>query len=101
MPHTSHQVIEDRIKNFENQITVGGEYCHWKNLSTKYMVDGLGTLEWDDTMLVVMYHPVNADYNITWIRRVEGEDGWLTPVDERPGEDKRRFIPVDELENKS
>lgn len=36
----------------------------------------------------------DIETKVIWVRKLEGDDGWLTPVG-REGKDKRRFIKIE------
>ena len=91
MAHTSYSELAERVQEAQKKIKVGGIYYHWKHPETHYKVLGIGFTEWNEE-LVVVYQ--NVDNQAIWVRRFEGEDGWTTPVEERPGEDKSRFTLV-------
>ncbi len=90
MAHTSHAEIQKKLEIAKSKVTVGGRYYHWKDTSALYEILSVAIAEWDEEV-VVIYKSVSDD--ITWVRKLEGEDGWLTPVNNGP-EDKKRFIPV-------
>lgn len=90
MSHTSYNKLQEKIKEASKKVKVGGMYHHWKDPNTHYKVIEIGFTEWDEN-IVVIYQDVNS--NITWIRRLKGEDGWLEPVNTESS-DKRRFVEV-------
>ena len=75
----------------KNKVKTGELYHHWKDPDTLYKVIDVGFTEWNEKLVVVYQNTKN---NITWVRRLDGKDGWLTPVD-RMGDDKNRFVLVE------
>jgi hypothetical protein len=66
-----------------------GKYVHWRNPDSVYEVISLALSEWDEEV-VVIYR--NLDSGITWVRKVYGEDGWLTEVTKGGDSMGSRFI---------
>ena len=90
MAHTPYSELEEKIKLGKEKVVVGGKYHHWKDSETHYTILHVGLAEWSEEIVVIYQH---EPAGVVWVRRLEGEDGWLTPV-ERDGDDKRRFVPV-------
>lgn len=90
MAHTSYEDLEKKINLAKQKVEVGGKYHHWKDPDTHYTVLAVGFTEWNEEVVVVYQNLKNG---MTWVRRYEGQDGWLTPVDS-DGPDKSRFIKV-------
>ena len=91
MAHTPHSDLQDKLDTAKEKISVGRKYYHWKHPDTHYQVIAIGLTEWNEEVAVVYQ---NTENGVTWIRPLEGDDGWFTPV-ERDGDDKRRFVPVE------
>jgi hypothetical protein len=89
---TPHSELAAQIEAAKERVVVGGIYYHWKNPGQYYQVDDLGFCEWDETLCVI-YHQIGKKHQFPWIRRLHGEDGWLSPVQTEAGETDR-FHPV-------
>jgi hypothetical protein len=79
MTRTSHQELANRVQGAEVKVVPGAVYYHWRNPQQHYRVLSIGYTEWDETM-VVIYQQINHPQALVWVRRLRGEDGWLTPV---------------------
>jgi hypothetical protein len=77
MGHIPNIELQAKIEALATEIIVGGQYVHWRNPDSVYEIISLALSEWDEEV-VVIYR--NLDSGITWVRRVYGEDGWLTEV---------------------
>jgi hypothetical protein len=77
MGHIPNIELQAKIEALATEIIVGGQYVHWRNPDSVYEIISLALSEWDEEV-VVIYR--NLDSGITWVRRVHGEDGWLTDV---------------------
>ena len=91
MGHISNTELQAKIEALAPDIIVGGQYVHWRNLNSVYEIMSLALSEWDEEVVVVYR---NLDSGITWVRRVYGEDGWLTEVTKDDGSVGPRFILV-------
>jgi hypothetical protein len=95
MPHKPPELLlaalQEATEKHKDQIEPG-VYYHWKDPSKRYVVTGLSYYE-PTEKIVVDYHPYEFP-ELVWHRPLFGEDGWMTPVEEREGEDKRRFIRI-------
>lgn len=85
MGHTSYEELTNRIEEARKKVVVGARYYHWKHPEVYYKILSVGFTEWAEEV-VVIYQDENK---MTWVRRLEGEGGWLTPVD-----GKSRFVRV-------
>lgn len=86
--HTSHHVVSGRLQAAKKHAIVGGRYYHWKNPHKIYTVLAVGVWEPDERVCVIY----TSEDEISWIRPLDGEGGWLTPV-EHHGKKIPRFIP--------
>jgi hypothetical protein len=77
MGHISNIDLQAKIDALSSEIIVGGQYVHWRNPDSVYEVISLALSEWDEEVVVIY---LNLDSGITWVRKVYGEDGWLTEV---------------------
>lgn len=75
---TSHKVLNSTIDKAKKKIKVGKIYFHWQDPKKHYKILGIGFCEWDETPCVI-YQQLEEP-KLVWIRRVEGENGWLTKV---------------------
>lgn len=91
MAHTSVEDLLKKIEQAKEKVEVGGNYHHWRNKEVVYTVVAVGLTEWDEQPVVVYQSPEG----VVWVRRLEGVDGWLTEVADRPGDDKSRFVKVE------
>lgn len=91
MGHISNIELQAKIDTVSSEIIVGGQYVHWRNSDSVYEIISLALSEWDEEMVVVYR---NLDSGITWVRRVYGEDGWLTDITKDDGSVGPRFILV-------
>jgi hypothetical protein len=89
MGHISNIDLQAKIDTLSPKIIVGGQYVHWRNPDSVYEIISLALSEWDEEV-VVIYR--NLDSGITWVRKVYGEDGWLTEVTKRDDLIGPRFI---------
>ncbi len=90
MAHTSQEQLQQKLEDAKKNVVVGGKYHHWKDPSTIYTVLSVGFTEWNEEIVVVYQADISG---VTWVRRLEGEDGWLTEVS-NDIDDKRRFIHI-------
>lgn len=91
--HKSHNALLHQLASSMKKVNVGGIYYHWKNPDHHYIVLSVGFCEWDETVCVI-YQDKEGDNPLTWVRRLEGEDGWLTKV-EFNGQLRNRFTLVE------
>lgn len=89
----SHEELVRRVEEAKQKVVVGGVYYHWKNPNQHYKVIGIGLCEWEESVCVV-YQQLNVDNPLTWVRRLEGVDGWLESVEDN-GSSHPRFYPVE------
>jgi hypothetical protein len=92
MAHTPHVDLAKRVQGAQVKVKVGSIYYHWRNPGQHYEVLAVGYTEWDENMVVV-YKQINHPQPLVWVRRLRGEDGWLTPV-EHNGIETPRFQAV-------
>lgn len=90
MSHSSYSDLKERIQDSSVKVKVGGLYYHWKDPKTHYKVIAIGLNESDES-IVVIYQ--NIDNQIVWVRALEGDSGWLTPVNADRTQ-KQRFVAV-------
>lgn len=93
MHKTSHEELNMRLEAARQKVRVGDVYYHFKNPQQHYRVVALGFCEWDESV-VVIYEQIGVEKPLTWVRRLEGEGGWLTPVTKEDGTSISRFIRV-------
>ena len=79
MAHTPHQELANRIQGAEMKVVPGSLYYHWHNPDQHYRVIRVGIDEATEE-LVVVYELLVKPKPVVWVRRLRGEDGWLTPV---------------------
>lgn len=84
--------LTESIEAAKQLVPIGGLYYHWRTPSQHYKVLDIGLCEWDNTV-VVIYQRLDSQYPTIWIRRLRGEDGWLTRVIDK-GKEIARFHPV-------
>ena len=89
MGHISNIDLQAKIDALSSEIIVGGQYVHWRNPDSVYEVISLALSEWDEEVVVIY---LNLDSGITWVRKVYGEDGWLTEVTKGDDSMGPRFI---------
>lgn len=92
MGHISNTELQTKIDAVSAEIMVGGKYVHWRNPNSIYEIMSLALSEWDEEVVVVYR---NLDSGITWVRKVYGEDGWLTEVTKDDESVGSRFILVE------
>jgi hypothetical protein len=93
MTHLSAEEIQQKLKEAGKLVSVGSHYTHYKSNDHVYLVTGFGVDE-DTEEVRVEYQRIDENPPIKWRRRLEGEDGWLTPV-EVNGTYLPRFKKVD------
>lgn len=91
MGHISNTELQEKIDAVSTKIIVGGQYVHWRNPNSIYEIMSLALSEWDEEVVVVYR---NVDSGITWVRKVYGEDGWLTEVIKDDGSVGERFMLI-------
>ena len=92
MGHISNTELQAKIDEVAAHIIVGERYVHWRNPDSIYEIMSLALSEWDEEVVVVYR---NLDSDITWVRKVYGEDGWLTEVTRDDGSMGARFMLVE------
>ena len=92
MAHTDSTQLLDKLNPEQYNIEVGAYYHHYKNPQTHYKVLNLAVSEWDEEPVVVYQSMVD---NLIWIRRINGESGWNTPVTLDNGQVVNRFEKVE------
>jgi hypothetical protein len=93
MAHTDSKDLQTKLTLTQYNIEVGGHYHHYKNPQTHYKVINLALLEWDEEPVVVYQSMTD---NLIWVRRINGENGWNTPVKLDNGQVVSRFEKVEE-----
>jgi len=92
MAHTNSEDLQTKIQPTQYNIEVGSYYHHYKNKQTHYKVLNLALSEWDEEPVVVYQSMVD---NLIWVRRINGENGWNTPVTLADGQVVNRFEKVE------
>lgn len=95
MSHKTEEEINQLLEDARNNVSVGAKYYHYKNPNNHYVLVDLAINESDENIYVV-YRPLYMVGNILWIRKLEGEGGWLTPAILENGEQIARFTKVEE-----
>jgi hypothetical protein len=93
MAHTDSKDLQTKLTLTQYNIEVGGHYHHYKNPQTHYKVINLALSEWDEEPVVVYQSLADS---IIWVRRINGENGWSTPVKLDNGQVVSRFEKVEE-----
>lgn len=93
MTHTDSTQLLDKLNSKQYNIEVGAHYHHYKNPQVHYQVLHIALSEWDEEP-VVIYQSL-AD-SIIWVRKINGENGWNTPVQLDSGQIVNRFEKVEE-----
>lgn len=93
MAHLTAEEILRKLKEASKLVSVGSHYTHYKSNDHVYVVTGFGVDE-DSEEIRVEYQRLDETPPIPWRRRLEGQDGWLTPV-EINGTEIPRFKKVD------
>ena len=91
MAHTDSKDLQTKLTLTQYNIEVGGHYHHYKNPQTHYKVINLALSEWDEEPVVVYQSMTD---NLIWVRRINGENGWNTPVTLDNGHVVNRFEKV-------
>ena len=91
MAHTDSKDLQTKLTLTQSNIEVGGHYHHYKNPQTHYKVINLALSEWDEEPVVVYQSMTD---NLIWVRRINGENGWNTPVTLDNGQVVNRFEKV-------
>ena len=91
MAHTDSNQLLDKLNPEQYNIAIGAKYYHYKNPQTHYQVLHIALSEWDEEP-VVIYQSL-AD-SIIWVRKINGENGWNTPVQLENGQIVNRFEKV-------
>lgn len=92
MAHTDSKDLQNKLKPTQYNIEVGAYYHHYKNPQTHYKVLNLALSEWDEEPVVVYQSMTD---NLIWVRRINGENGWNTPVTLDDGQVVNRFEKVE------
>jgi hypothetical protein len=91
MAHTDSKDLQAKIEPTQYNIEVGEYYHHYKDSKTHYKVLNLALSEWDEEPAVVYQSMVD---NLIWVRKINGENGWNTPVTLADGQVVNRFERV-------
>ncbi|MEX0594864.1 MAG: DUF1653 domain-containing protein, partial [Candidatus Paceibacterota bacterium] len=92
MAHTDSAQLLDKLNSEQYNIEIGAKYYHYKNPQTHYQVLQVALLESDEEQ-VVIYQSI--DDSIIWVRKINGENGWNTPVQIDNGQVVNRFERVE------
>ena len=92
MAHTDSKDLQTKLEPTQYSIEVGAYYHHYKNPQIHYKVLNLALLEWEEEPAVVYQSVVD---NLIWVRRINGENGWNTPVTLDNGQVVNRFERVE------
>jgi hypothetical protein len=92
MAHTDSTQLLDKLNLEQYNIKIGVKYYHYKSPQKHYKVLNLALLEWDEEPVVIYQ---SLDDSIIWVRKVNGEDGWNTPVQLEKGQIVNRFEKVE------
>ncbi|MCA9392348.1 DUF1653 domain-containing protein [candidate division WWE3 bacterium] len=95
MGHKTYPELLSEVKEAEDLVKVGGQYTHYKHPDKPYDVLFVGITEWDENP-VVIYRSRTRGEDVVWVRRLTGEDGWLTPATDQDGNQVDRFVPYQE-----
>lgn len=94
MAHTSREDLMKKLEEAKAKVKVCAKYYHWRKPDHFYEIISLGFCEWNEEICVI-YRDIENETPLTWIRRLEGEDSWLTPATREDGSQTLRFQPVD------
>lgn len=94
MGHTSLAILEQKLNEARKLVAVGSQYYHWRKPDHSYVVTGLSICEWDEQVVVNYRDAEESENVIPWVRRLTGEDGWLTPATNDLGQPVARFTQV-------
>ena len=86
--HKTEEQILAEIEEATTKIEVGASYCHYKDRSKVYKIQGFGTLEADDSLCVI--YQAQYGKQLTFIRPVSI---WLEQI-EWQGKKVPRFTKV-------
>jgi hypothetical protein len=92
MAHTDPTQLLEKLNPEQYNIEIGAKYYHYKNPQTHYQILNIALSEWDEEPVVV-YQSI-AD-SIIWVRKINGENGWNTPVQLDSGSFVHRFEKVE------
>lgn len=79
MSHTDRCILQQKLNQAKNQITIGARYRHTKT-GGQYLVINIGINEKTEEISVI-YQELNHPESFIWIRSLAGQDGWLTPTE--------------------
>ena len=92
MAHTDSNQLLEKLNPEQYNIEIGTKYYHYKNPQTHYQVLNIDLSEWDEEPVVIYQ---NLADSIIWVRKVNGENGWNTPVQLDNGQIVNRFEKVE------
>lgn len=88
MAHTDSTQLLDKLNPKQYNIEIGAKYYHYKNPQTHYKVLNIALSEWDEEPVVVYQSLVDS---VIWVRKINGENGWNTPVQLESGQVVNKF----------
>jgi hypothetical protein len=94
MAHTERAELLQKLEEAAKSVEVGGHYTHYRAPQDVYRVTGFGIDE-DTEQVRVEYQRINENPPIPWRRVLNGDDGWLTTVQDDEGQKIPRFRKVD------
>jgi hypothetical protein len=92
MAHTNPTQLLDKLNPKQYNIEIGAKYYHYKNPQTHYQILNIALSEWDEEPVVIYQ---SLDDSIIWVRKINGENGWNTPVQLDSGSFVHRFEKVE------
>jgi len=95
MSHKTEEELNSLLEEARSKVSVGSKYYHYKNPDNQYVLIDVAIFEGDESVCVI-YRPLYMASNVLWIRKLEGEGGWLTPAVSENGEQTDRFVKVNE-----
>lgn len=93
MSHSERSFLKNKLNEAAEIVEVGARYQHTRSLG-EYVVKGLCILEANE-QIAVIYEELSQPENITWVRQLDGEDGWATST-EIDGQPAPRFKKINE-----
>jgi hypothetical protein len=92
MAHKDSKDLQTKLDPTQYNIEVGAYYHHYKNPQTHYQILNIALSEWDEEPVVIYQ---SLDDSITWVRKINGENGWNTQVQLENGQIVNRFEKVE------
>lgn len=92
MAHIDSKDLQAKLEPTQYNIEVRAYYYHYKNPRAHYKVLNLALSEWDEEPAVVYQSMTDT---LIWVRRINGENGWNTPVTLDNGQVVNRFEKVE------